>query len=84
MRRLEMKIATWLSRRAAKRVALKARAKPLDSGIGAEAPIRTSADDRLRRTDFAGRLANVLSELSLDEGRVFAIRGGCGSGASAG
>lgn len=82
MRRLEMKIAALLARRAAKRVALEARAKPLDSGIGAEAPIRTAADDRLRRTDFAGRLANVLSELNLDEGRVFAIRGGWGFGKS--
>lgn len=82
MRRLEMRIAAWLARRAAKRVALEARAKPLDSGIGAEAPIRTAADDRLRRTDFAERLANVLSELNLDEGRVFAIRGGWGFGKS--
>jgi predicted KAP-like P-loop ATPase len=82
MRRLEMKIATWLARRAAKQVAFEARTKPLGSGIGAEAPIRTAADDRLRRTDFAGRLANVLSELSLDEGRVFAIRGGWGFGKS--
>lgn len=82
MQRLEMKIAAWLARRAAKRVAFEARAKPLDSGIGAEAPIRTAADDRLRRTDFAGRLANVLSELNLDEGRVFAIRGSWGFGKS--
>jgi hypothetical protein len=52
------------------------RTQPLDSGIGAEAPIRTAEQDRLRRADFAGRIAAVLSELSLREGRVFAIRGG--------
>jgi hypothetical protein len=54
----------------------------LDGGIGAEAPIRTSSEDRLRRVDFAGRIAGVLSELSLREGRVFAIRGGWGFGKS--
>lgn len=38
--------------------------------------------DRLRRTEFAARIADVLSELSLREGRVFAIRGGWGFGKS--
>jgi hypothetical protein len=80
VRRFEMRIAACLPRGAVKRVALETRAKPLDFGIGAEAPIRTAADDRLRRTDFSERLANVLSELNLDEGRVFAIRGGWGFG----
>lgn len=50
--------------------------------IGAEAPIRTKSEDRLRRADFADRIAGVLSELSLREGRVFAIRGGWGFGKS--
>ncbi|WP_426054703.1 KAP family P-loop NTPase fold protein [Janthinobacterium sp. PSPC2-1] len=36
----------------------------------------------MRRVDFAGRIASVLSELSLREGRVFAIRGGWGFGKS--
>lgn len=43
--------------------------------IGTEAPIRTKAEDRLRRVGYANRIAGVLSELSLREGRVFAIRG---------
>ncbi|PWE16069.1 KAP family P-loop NTPase fold protein [Alcaligenes faecalis] len=51
-------------------------------GIGEEAPIRTSLEDRLRRATFAHRIASVLSELSLREGRVFAIRGGWGYGKS--
>lgn len=50
--------------------------------IGSEAPIRTKSEDRLRRADFADRIAGVLSELSLREGRVFAIRGGWGFGKS--
>lgn len=53
-----------------------------DVGIGAEAPIRKASEDRMRRADFAGRIASVLSELSLREGRVFAIRGGWGFGKS--
>jgi hypothetical protein len=59
-----------------------ARVQQLDYGIGAEAPIHTAEQDRLRRADFAGRIAAVLSELSLREGRVFAIRGGWGFGKS--
>ncbi|AIZ35688.1 NTPase [Pseudomonas parafulva] len=50
--------------------------------IGTEAPIRTKAEDRLRRGGYANRIAGVLSELSLREGRVFAIRGGWGFGKS--
>jgi len=50
--------------------------------IGSDTPIRTKAEDRLRRSDYAGRIAEVLSELSLREGRVFAIRGGWGFGKS--
>ncbi|WP_202804554.1 KAP family P-loop NTPase fold protein [Sphingomonas sp. PR090111-T3T-6A] len=76
------RFAAWRGGRAARRQAEAARAAPLDSGIGAEAPIRTAAQDRLRRADFAGRIAAVLSELSLPEGRVFAIRGGWGFGKS--
>ena len=53
-----------------------------DASIGADAPIRASSQDRLRRVDFAERIAAVLSALSLDEGRVFAIRGGWGFGKS--
>ncbi|WP_395279520.1 P-loop NTPase fold protein [Enterobacter bugandensis] len=53
-----------------------------DGGIGAEAPIRTASEDRLRRSGFAARIADVLSELNLREGRVFAIRGGWGFGKS--
>ncbi|MGE7990322.1 KAP family P-loop NTPase fold protein [Pseudomonas sp. NPDC089554] len=50
--------------------------------IGSEAPIRTKLEDRLRRTDYAERIAQVLSELSPREGRVFSIRGGWGYGKS--
>ncbi|WP_426075050.1 KAP family P-loop NTPase fold protein [Janthinobacterium sp. DSP2-3-3] len=53
-----------------------------DVGIGAEAPIRKASEDRMRRVDFAGRIASILSELSPREGRVFAIRGGWGFGKS--
>lgn len=48
--------------------------------IGTEAPIRTKAEDRLRRVGYASRIAEVLSELSPREGRIFAIRGGWGFG----
>lgn len=65
------------------------RAKPGESPqalqqaeIGSETPIRTKAEDRLRRAGYAARIADVLSELSLREGRVFAIRGGWGFGKS--
>lgn len=50
--------------------------------IGTEAPIRTQGEDRLRRVGYASRIADVLSELSPREGRVFAIRGGWGFGKS--
>lgn len=74
--------AAWVARRRAGKQAAEARAKPMDTGIGAEAPIRTGSQDRLRRAEFADRIATVLSELSPREGRVFAIRGGWGFGKS--
>lgn len=76
------RLLTWHARRRARRNAKAMRAERLDGGIGAEAPIRTASEDRLRRADFACRIASVLSELSLREGRVFAIRGGWGFGKS--
>ncbi|MBB2157341.1 NTPase [Gluconacetobacter diazotrophicus] len=76
------RLSEWRARRAARKRAEITRAQPLDNGIGAEAPIHTAKQDRLRRADFAGRIATVLSELSLREGRVFAIRGGWGFGKS--
>lgn len=76
------RLAAWSARRRARRVAVAARTEQPDGGIGAEAPIRTASQDRLRRADFANRIAGVLSELSLHEGRVFAIRGGWGFGKS--
>lgn len=75
-------LSTWWARRRAKHSAEAMRAEPLDGGIGAEAPIRKASEDRLRRADFAGRIAEVLSELSLRDGRAFAIRGGWGFGKS--
>lgn len=57
-------------------------AKPVDAEIGADVPIRTSTQDLLRRVQFAERVAVILSELSLDEGRVFALRGSWGAGKS--
>lgn len=77
-----MSLSTLLARYRAKRDAMALRAEQLDTGIGAEAPIRTASQDRLRRKDFAVRIAGVLSELSLREGRVFAIRGPWGFGKS--
>ncbi|WP_372501044.1 P-loop NTPase fold protein (plasmid) [Tistrella mobilis] len=53
-----------------------------DAGIGADTPIRRASQDLLRRNDFAGRIATILSATSLDEGRIFAIRGGWGFGKS--
>lgn len=82
MNRPVARLYQWLARRAAKKRAEITRAQPLDNGIGAEAPIHTAQQDRLRRVDFAGRVAAVLSELSLQEGRVFAIRGSWGFGKS--
>lgn len=77
-----IRLSTWFARNRARRSAKAARSTPQESGIGAEAPIRTAAEDCLMRADFAGRIAGVLSELSLREGRVFAIRGGWGFGKS--
>ncbi|KML04088.1 MULTISPECIES: KAP family P-loop NTPase fold protein [Burkholderia] len=82
MNGLLFRLSTWRARRRAKLDADVARNKRPDTGIGAEAPIRTASEDRLRRADFADRIAGVLSELSLREGRVFAIRGGWGFGKS--
>lgn len=56
--------------------------QPIETSIGADEAILKASEDRLRRTDFAGRIATVLSELNLREGRVFAIRGGWGFGKS--
>lgn len=75
-------LSAWRLRRRARLNAEAARTEPPDGGIGAEAPIRSASEDRLRRADFANRIATVLSELSLREGRVFAIRGGWGFGKS--
>lgn len=72
----------WWARRRLRTLAAAARAERQDAGIGAEAPIRTTAEDRLRRIDFADRIATVLSEVSSRQGRVFAIRGGWGFGKS--
>lgn len=66
----------------ARRCAEAARSERPDVGIGAETPIRKASEDRLRRADFADRIACVLSELCVREGRVFAIRGGWGFGKS--
>jgi predicted KAP-like P-loop ATPase len=82
LNKLQIRVAAWAARRRARNQAAEARAKPMDTGIGAEAPIRTRSEDRLRRADFADRIATVLSELSPREGRVFAIRGGWGFGKS--
>lgn len=79
---LLVRLSMWRARRRARFGAEAARTEKLDNGIGAEAPIRKASEDRLRRADFAGRIAEVLSELSLREGRVFAIRGGWGFGKS--
>lgn len=82
MTRLLKRLSTWRVRRRARLAAEATRAEQPDGGIGAEAPIRTASEDRLRRADFADRIAGVLSELNLREGRVFAIRGGWGFGKS--
>jgi len=72
-------IVKWLTSRLA---AKKEKNDNTDSSIGADAPIRSIGQDRLRRGDYAERIANILSTLSLEEGRVFAIRGGWGFGKS--
>lgn len=82
MTRFFVYLSAWCARRRKKRNTETFRAEESDGGIGAEAPIRTKSEDRLRRADFASRVAGVLSELSLREGRVFAIRGGWGFGKS--
>ncbi|EHS93917.1 P-loop NTPase fold protein [Klebsiella oxytoca] len=82
MSKLLFRLAAWRARRRAKPNADIVRNEQPDGGIGAEAPIRTASEDRLRRSGFAARIADVLSELSLREGRVFAIRGGWGFGKS--
>lgn len=41
-----------------------------DEGNGAEASIQKASEDRLRRAEFAARIADVLSEPSLREGRA--------------
>lgn len=79
---LLFRLAAWCVCRHANPKVGEAINKQPDGGIGAEAPIRTASEDRLRRTEFASRIADVLSELSLREGRVFAIRGGWGFGKS--
>ncbi|HHW4415073.1 TPA: KAP family P-loop NTPase fold protein [Citrobacter gillenii] len=82
MSKLLFRVAAWRARRRAKPNVDMVRNEQPDGGIGAEAPIRTASEDRLRRSGFAARIADVLSELSLHEGRVFAIRGGWGFGKS--
>ena len=72
----------WCARLRARRGAEAARSELPDVGIGAETPIQYASEDRLRRADFAERIACVLSELSVREGRVFAIRGEWGFGKS--
>jgi len=76
------RLSAWWRRWYARRGVETTKVELPENGIGAEAPIRTASEDRLRRTDFAHRIAGVLSELSLREGRVFAIRGGWGYGKS--
>jgi len=82
MSKLLFHLGAWRARRRAKPNADIVRNEQPDGGIGAEAPIRAASEDRLRRAGFAARIADVLSELSLREGRVFAIRGGWGFGKS--
>jgi hypothetical protein len=82
LNKLQVHAVAWWAGRGARKQADEARAKPIDTGIGAEAAIRTTSEDRLRRADFAGRIAAVPSELTPREGRVFAIRGGWGFGKS--
>ncbi|MGO7152734.1 KAP family P-loop NTPase fold protein [Rhizobium leguminosarum] len=53
-----------------------------DTDIGADVPIRQASQDLLRRVSFADRIAEILSQLTLEEGRIFAIRGEWGAGKS--
>ncbi|MDR6632586.1 hypothetical protein J2X72_001370 [Phyllobacterium sp. 1468] len=57
-------------------------AKPVEAEIGSDVPIRTASQDLLRRVPFAERVSEILCELNLDEGRVFALRGPWGAGKS--
>lgn len=82
MKGLMTHMAAWNFRRKRKSASALGREQKPEDGIGADVPIRSAAQDRLRRTDFATRIAGVLSELSLREGRVFAIRGEWGFGKS--
>ncbi|MEQ6327179.1 P-loop NTPase fold protein [Pseudomonas chengduensis] len=82
MTRLLAHLSAWRARRRAKLYNDAASTNQPIGEIGSEAPIRKSSEDRLRRADFADRIAGVLSELSPLEGRVFAIRGGWGFGKS--
>ncbi|MEN5250892.1 P-loop NTPase fold protein [Alcaligenes aquatilis] len=75
-------LSIWNDRRRRERTAKASRVAGGDGEIGAEAPIRTASEDRLKRANFASRVAGVLSALNLREGRVFAIRGGWGFGKS--
>jgi len=74
-----MRLLRWLRRKRSERREMLQRQDDL---VGADGPIRTSSQDLLRRTVFAQRIAAILSSLSLDEGRVFAIRGAWGNGKS--
>lgn len=78
--KLRIRVTTWWARLRARGLASEARTEPPDTGIGAEVPIRKTSEDRLRRADFADRIATVLSELSPRKGRVFAIRDNWGFG----
>lgn len=82
MKTLFRQLSASLTRRHSRAIASTERSQPQDVGIGAEAPIKSHSQDRLRRADFADRIADVLSELNVREGRVFAIRGGWGFGKS--
>lgn len=56
--------------------------QPSYDDIGADTPIKSADQDRLRRATFAGRIADILAGPCLEEGRVFAIRGAWGQGKS--
>lgn len=78
MAALWMRLSLWLTSFKKK---TNADGLPADE-IGSDAPIRSKAEDRLRRAEYADRIASVLLHLSPREGRVFAIRGGWGFGKS--
>ena len=60
MNELLFRLAAWCVCRHANPIVGEAINKQPDGGIGAEAPIRTASEDRLRRTEFASRIADVL------------------------